>query len=471
MLPYTPLHHALMLDLNCPIVLTSANRNAEPQCVDNQEAQQRLADIADYWLLHNRQIINRVDDSVVRVIDFQARLLRRARGYAPEPLALPAGFANTHGIIGMGGELKNTFCLLQNQQAILSPYIGDLETVLVQQDYRHMLALYQHLYNFKAEVIAVDGHEGYLSTQYGRQWAEAQSLKLITVQHHHAHIAACMAEYGLAFDSPAVVGVALDGLGFGDDGRLWGGEFFKVDYRQCTRLASFQLIPMLGGTQAILQPWRNTYAHLKQYFDWQNLNQQFSELDIMRYLNTQALNVFDQMLAKQINTPLTSSCGRWFDAFAAALGICRDVCSYEGQAAIGLENLAEPLFISQRGLGYSYKTSSENDLLVLDWGPFWLGVLNDLQEGVDKAIIAARIHHGLAQAIAQTALQLCTQVNSDIVILSGGVFQNRLLLEEVSQLLRLENKLPLSPAKLPCNDGGLALGQAVIAAARLESLH
>lgn len=466
MLPYTPLHHILMQVLDAPIVLTSGNRSDEPQCTDNDDAQQRLAGIADYWLLHDRDIVNRLDDSVLRVMDNQPRLLRRARGYAPQPLSLPPGFEQAPPILAMGGELKNTFCLLKDGQAILSPHIGDLENALVQQDYRRMLALYQELFDFKPELIAVDLHADYLSTQLGRQWTEQHAVPLIGVQHHHAHIAACMAEHGLAIDTTPVLGVAMDGLGLGDDGKLWGGEFLKVDYRQSVRLAAFQPLPLLGGAQAMRQPWRNSYAHLKSYFDWQALSEQYADLDIICFLNRQPLSVLDTMLAKNLNSPLSSSCGRWFDAFAAALGICRDSVNYEGQAAIGLETLAAPVFKSQRDQGYRYDWSCTIELQLLSWRPFWQGVMDDLRQGTALPKIAARIHHGLAVAISETALQLAENIGCETLILSGGVFQNRLLLEEVSRLLRASNKQILSPAKLPCNDGGLALGQAVIAAAR-----
>ncbi|MDD1621531.1 MAG: carbamoyltransferase HypF [Methylococcaceae bacterium] len=465
MLPYTPLHHILMQALDTPIVLTSGNRSDEPQCISNDDARQRLAGIADYWLLHDRDIVNRLDDSVMRVMAGQPRLLRRARGYAPQPLALPPGFEQAPLILAMGGELKNTFCLLKDGQAILSPHIGDLENALVQQDYRRMLALYQELFDFKPELITVDLHADYLSTQLGRQWAEQYALPLTGVQHHHAHIAACMAEHDLPIDTGPVLGVAMDGLGLGDDGMLWGGEFLIVDYRQSVRLAAFQPLPLLGGAQAMHQPWRNSYAHLKSYFDWQTLSERYADLDIIRFLSDQPLSVLDAMLEKNLNSPPSSSCGRWFDAFAAALGICRDSVNYEGQAAIGLETLAAPAFEAQRGQGYRYDWSPEAELPLLSWRPFWQGVLDDLQRGKALPVIAARIHHGLAVAIAETSLHIADGMGSETVALSGGVFQNRLLLEEVSRLLRAGGKQVLSPAKLPCNDGGLALGQAMIASA------
>lgn len=463
LLPYTPLHQCLLQALNTPIVLTSANRSNEPQCISNADACLRLTDIADYWLLHDREIINRLDDSVLRVMADKPRLLRRSRGYAPLPLQLPPGFDGTPPILAMGGELKNTFCLLQHGQAILSPHIGDLENPLAQQDYRNMLTLYQQLFDFQPQQIAVDLHPDYLSTQLGRQWAAQQGLPLIGVQHHHAHIAACMAEHGLAMDHPPVLGVAMDGLGLGDDGSLWGGEFLKVDYRQSTRLAAFDALPLIGGAQAMRQPWRNCYAHLKSYFDWQSLTKDYADVEIIGFLNRQALGVLDTMLEKSINCPPSSSCGRWFDAFAAALSLCRETVSYEGQAAIQLETLASPCFASQREQAYPFDWSTAGVLPRLSWRSFWLAVLDDLQQNIPLSLIAARIHHGLARAIAETAWLLAEQINTDMVVLSGGVFQNRLLLEEVSRLLRARGKTPLAPALLPGNDGGLAFGQAVVA--------
>ena len=465
MLPYTPLHHSLLQALDAPMVLTSGNRSEEPQCITNEDARLRLTGIADYWLLHNRKIAHRLDDSVLRVMDGQPRLLRRARGFTPQTLTLPSGFERLPPVLAMGGELKNTFCILKDGQAILSPHIGDLENAEVQIDYRHLLDAYRQLFDFKPELIAVDLHPNYLSTQYGLKWATQNGLKMINVQHHHAHIAACMAEYGLALDSRPALGIAMDGLGLGAAGQLWGGEFFKADYRRYERLATFQPLPLLGGVQAMRQPWRNTYAHLKHYFDWRNLSTEYAELDIIRFLNAQPLAVFDKMLAKQINSPLSSSCGRCFDAFAAALGICREAISYEGQAAIGLENLAAPVFEKQRGQGYRHASETADGLMLLSWRPFWLGLFHDLRQRQELSVIAARIHHGFAQAIVETTLVLSERIGSDTVILTGGVFQNRLLLEEVSRLLRLAGKTVYSPSKLPASDGGLAFGQAIIAAA------
>lgn len=466
-LPYTPLHHLLLQNLDAPIVFTSGNRGAEPQAVENGNARQSLAGLADYWLMHDRDIVIRLDDSVLQIMDGQPRLLRRSRGYAPLPMPLPPGFPAAAPILAMGAALKNTFCLLKDGQAILSPHIGDLENAETQSDYRRMLDWFQALFHFQPQHIAVDMHPGYLSTQFGREWAAKQGLPVTAVQHHHAHIAACMAEHGLPLESPPVLGVAMDGLGMGEAGQFWGGEFFEVDYRQYRRLAAFHPIAMPGGVQAIRQPWRNCYAHLQHYFDWPVLSRRYAGLDIMRFLDSRPLVILDTMLAKNLNSPVSSSCGRCLDAFAAALGVCAASIDYEAQAAIELEALAAPVFRQQKANAYRHENIGDSVLPLLGWRPFWQAMLNDLQRGVAKADIAARIHHGLANAIAETADGLADQIGCRIVILSGGVFQNRLLLEEVSRQLRSAGKIPLSPAGIPCHDGGLALGQGIIVAGRL----
>ncbi|MGZ8157435.1 MAG: carbamoyltransferase HypF [Methylobacter sp.] len=463
MLPYTPLHMLLLQNLDSPIVLTSGNISDEPQCTGNGEARNKLRGIADYLLLHDRAIVNRLDDSVARLMGGKMRLLRRARGYSPEALALPPGFEQAGNILAMGAELKNSFCLLKNGQAVVSQHIGDLENAAVQRDYRNAIDLYKNLYGFKPDRIAVDHHPGYLSTQYGQTLAETEAAVLVPVQHHHAHLAACLAEHGVALDAPPVLAAIFDGLGMGDDGALWGGEFLLGDYRGYTRLGHFQPIALPGGTQAMREPWRNAYAQLLHYFDWQTLQQDYGELDIMRLLTNKPLAMLATMIAKNLNSPPSTSCGRWFDAFAAALGLHSEQVHYEGQAAIALEILATPLFAVEQPYPQAW---SIEDLTVLSWQELWQAVLVDLKHGVDKARIAARIHHSLIAATVQLLNELSLQTGTDSIVLSGGVFQNRLLLEGVTQQLQRHGKTMLSPQRYPMNDGGLALGQAVVAAAQ-----
>ncbi len=461
MLPYTPLHHLLMQAMNRPIVLTSGNRSDEPQSIDNQDAQQRLKQIADYYLLHDRDIVNRLDDSVLRVIDARPRFLRRARGYAPRSIRLPDGFATSTNILAMGGELKNTFCLLQDGRAILSQHIGDLEDAATYRDYQHNLQLYRQLFGFTPALIVIDRHPDYLSTQWGRTMAAEEGVQLIEVQHHHAHIAACMVEQGLPLDTDKVLGVALDGLGFGEDGSLWGGEFLLADYRGFQRLAHFQPVPMPGGAQAIREPWRNTFAYLLNSPVWERVAEGYPELDIVRFLKTKPLGVLQTMVSKDLNSPPASSAGRLFDAVAAALGICRECADFEGQAAIELEALAAVHFETQADFAYGFEGQDDS----LSWTPLWSALLKDLADEVAPGIIAARFHHGLASAVAETAGRLCAQHELQTVVLSGGVFQNRLLLARTSFLLRDQGLSVLSPVATPANDGGLSLGQAVVALA------
>ena len=465
MLPYTPLHHLLMAGLQRPIVLTSGNRSDEPQCISNEDARDRLQDIADYWLLHDRDIVNRLDDSVLRIADHKTQTLRRARGFAPESIPLPDGFAQAPSILAMGGELKNTFCYAKHGMAILSQHIGDLEDITATKDYRHNLKLYDQLFDHDAEIITVDKHPDYLSTKLGKEMAGAQGLQLQEVQHHHAHVAAVMAEHGLSLDTKPIIGVAMDGLGYGEDGTIWGGEFLLTDYAQFKRLACFQPMPMPGGVQSIREPWRNTFAHFYG-MDWQVIEDRHSDLEIVRYLGTQSLDTLKTIIDKKLNSPLSSSCGRLFDAVAAAIGVCRESISYEGQAAIELEAMASPVYPLEKENAYPFSIIKNEGMHQLCWESLWQALISDLQDGQNRTVIAARFHHGLSLAIVEMIKLLCQQYNVDTVVLSGGVFQNQLLLEGVSDRLANEQLTVLSPIRLPANDGGLSFGQVIIAAAK-----
>lgn len=429
MLPYTPLHYLLLQQLSNPLVMTSGNLSDQPQCVDNHEARQKLGTIADYFLMHDRDIVNRLDDSVMRLLDNKMHVLRRARGFSPEVLQLPEGFNNKQQILAMGGELKNSFCLLKQGMAIVSQHLGDLENAAAQLDYRYQLKCYQQLFDFKADLIAVDLHADYLSTQYGQQLAEDQPFSLVSVQHHHAHIAACMAEHGLALDTPSVLAAVFDGLGMGLSGELWGSEFLFSDYSTCQRLGHFQEISMPGGVPAMREPWRNAYAQLTHYFNYADIHKEFADLEIIRLLETKPLATLTSMIDKKLNSPLSSSCGRWFDAFAALLGLCPEQISYEGQAAIMLENLATTEFFKLEDNPYSYEIENKNEIFVINWQALLLAVLQDLQQQIDKAVIAARIHHTLISATVKLLMKLSIQTETNTIILSGGVFQNRLLLD------------------------------------------
>ncbi|MDX2228233.1 MAG: carbamoyltransferase HypF [Leptolyngbyaceae cyanobacterium bins.349] len=470
MLPYTPLHHLMLRRLNRPIVFTSGNLSDEPQCIDNTEAHEKLGAIADFFLLHNRAIVNRVDDSVVRVIHGQPQVLRRARGYAPAPIPLPAGFEQAPNILAMGSELKNTFCLLKNGRAILSQHLGDLENAAALMTYQNTLKLYLDLFQHQPAAIAIDQHPEYLSTKLGRDLAESQSLPLHPIQHHHAHVAACMVENNIPLDSPSVLGIALDGLGMGNDGTLWGGEFLLTHYTHYQRLARFQPVALLGGNQAMVQPWRNTYAHLMATFDWNELQANYGNLELIQFLDNQPRSLLDQMRQKGINSPLASSAGRLFDAVAAALGLSREKVSYEGQAAIQLEALIQTADLalaqaSPYALSWQEIQTASQMMLELDSQAMWRSLLNDLQQLTAPGMIAAKFHMGLANAIAQLVQRLSQTHAFTHVALTGGVWQNAILAHSVQQHLTAMNFTVLTHHLVPPNDGGLSLGQAAIAAA------
>ncbi|MEH2201959.1 carbamoyltransferase HypF [Nostoc sp.] len=469
MLPYTPLHHLILRRMNRPIVLTSGNLADEPQCIANDEAREKLGTIADYFLFHNREIINRVDDSVVRVIGDKVQRIRRARGYAPASISLPPGFHKIPQILAMGSELKNTFCLLRDGEAILSQHLGDLENVAAFNAYQETLNLYLNLFEHQPEIIAIDKHPEYLSSKLGKELADTNQIPIHQIQHHHAHIAACMAENGIPLDSPPVLGIALDGLGYGDDGTLWGGEFLLADYRKFQRLAIFKPVAMIGGEQAIYQPWRNTYAQLIAAHLWNDCQENYPDLEIVKFLKNKPLKLLNQLIEKKFNSPPASSVGRLFDAVAAAIGIYRDECSYEGQAAIALEAIVDVSSLNndKEAPISPFSFSFSDSIYCIDSRPMWQALLNDLQQQIPKQVIAAKFHKGLANAIVEMVKHLRQENLINQVALTGGVFQNCILLEQVTKGLQALGIKVLTHSLVPANDGGLSLGQAVIAAAQL----
>ena len=475
MLPNSPLHHLMLRRMTRPIVLTSGNLADEPQCINNIEAKQHLSGIADYFLLHNRDIARRVDDSVVRVVAGTTRVLRRARGYAPATITLPLGFASAPPVLALGGELKNTFCLLQDGKATLSHHIGDLEEVTTHADYRRAIADYQRLFAQSPQVIAVDLHPEYLSAKLGQAMLDQQpNLKLTQVQHHHAHIAACMAENGVALDAAPIIGVALDGLGMGEDNTLWGGEFFLVDYIQAKRVSTFKPVAMLGGEKAVYEPWRNTYAQIMAEMGWGRFGMNYEALDLFRFLDSKPRDLLDSMLKSGVNSPLASSCGRLFDAAAAATGVCREIVAYEGQAAIEFEALVDRQTLADEDdeLAYPFAIPrlKDNNLPYIEPLGMWQALLGDLILNTPVGVMSARFHKGLAIIIVRMIDKLSRHESPGepikTVALSGGVFQNRVLLEQVIMRLEAQDFKVLTHSKVPANDGGLALGQAAIAAAK-----
>jgi len=475
MLPNTPLHHLMLKRMGRPVVLTSGNLSDEPQAIDPQDARRRLGGIGEYFLEHDRRIARRVDDSVARIVAGRSRLIRRARGYAPAPIGLPPGFEGAPRVLGFGGELKNTFCLLRSGEAILSPHIGDLQDALIRADYREAIEDFRAFFEFEPQLLACDGHPEYASTKLARVEADQSGLPLIETQHHHAHIAACMLENNLPIDAPPVLGVALDGLGFGEDGTLWGGEFLLADYRGYRRLGTFKPVAMLGGEAAVREPWRNTYAHLVAEMGWASFAMNYADLDLHRFLAAKPRELLDGMLKRSVNAPLASSCGRLFDAVAAAAGITREVALYEGQGAIELEAAVDLDCLANEDDALSYPFAIPR---LAGCTPYieplamWQALLGDLVLETPVGVIAARFHRGLANVIVRMVEKLAAHEIANAmpvrsVALSGGVFQNRILFERVLAGLESKGFAVLTHGRVPCNDGGLALGQTAIAAARL----
>ncbi|MBT2990789.1 MAG: carbamoyltransferase HypF [Candidatus Thiodiazotropha sp. (ex Ctena orbiculata)] len=465
MLPYSPLHHLLLAGWERPLVMTSGNRVEEPQCIDNREAAARLQPLADLFLLHDREIINRVDDSVVRIMDGMPRMLRRARGYAPKSIRLPQGFDQAPPLLALGGELKNTFCLTREGEAMLSQHVGDLENLISYRDYLKNLELYGKLFDHRPQRLVADLHPNYRSTQHAGNLSKELGVPLILVQHHHAHIASVLAENDWPLRGGKVLGIALDGSGYGADGTIWGGEFLVADYIDYQRVAWLTPIPLPGGTQAILQPWRNSFSQLNHYLGWTQVVAQWGDLEPIEWLRGQQVQVLARMIEGGVNSPLSSSCGRLFDAVAALLGICRESISYEGQAAIELEGLAS-VHRNSGSAPYDLQRKIDGECCLLDCATLWPSLLQDLRKGRDRGEIAWRFHLGLADGLCETAAEIAHRHGLDRVALSGGVFQNKTLFELVANRLRETGFQVLSQRHVPANDGGLALGQAAIGAAR-----
>lgn len=469
MLPTTPLHHLMLRRMARPVVMTSGNISGQPQCTDNDDARARLAGLADFALMHDRPIANRIDDSVVRVDLGRMRMLRRARGYAPAPISLPVGFDTTARVLALGAELKNAFCVVTNGQAILGQHMGDLEDAATADDVAHNLALYRTLYQYDPGLIAVDRHPEYLSTQRGHAMAAATGLPVIEVQHHHAHIAACMAENAWPLDGGPVLGIAMDGLGFGTDGTIWGGEFLVCTYRGFERLGCLKQVALPGGAHAVREPWRNAYAHLMAEMGWAEFAMNFRELSLFAQLSEVPRATLDGMIAKGVNAPLSSSCGRLFDAAAAMCGLAWDRQDHEGQAAMAFEAaidhdaLNEP---DELAYPFSIPLMRGKSMPYIEPLGAWRALLGDLLLRSPAGVIAARFHRGLARAIVAMVVKLCGEDRRyNTVALSGGCFQNATLFRLVHQDLQAHGFTVLSHERVPANDGGLALGQAVVALA------
>ena len=455
MLPYTPLHYLLFSDSPqiepawSALVMTSGNLSEEPIVISNHEAMMQLGGVADWFLLHNRDIATRVDDSVVRSFEGRERVLRRSRGFVPGTIDLGIELEE---VLAFGGELKNTFCLTKGRYAILSQHIGDLENYETMQFFEETLTNLKHIFRVVPQAAVYDLHPGYMSTRM----ALASGIeRKIGVQHHHAHIASCMAENHLR---GRVLGVAMDGTGFGTDGTVWGGEFLLADFAGFTRRAHLRNVLLPGGDAAVRQPWRMTLSYLRDVFGQQIPG----ELECFQGIDEKQVALVDTMLTRRIQTVETSSCGRLFDAVAALLGVASEV-TFEGQAAIALEAMADGGIEGR----YDFEVE-ENETMILDFRPVIAAIVEDLSRGRRAGEISACFHNTLSVAIGEVCDKIGAADGLNRVCLSGGSFQNLYLLGRTVVELRRRGFGVFLHAQVPANDGGLSLGQAMIANQRIR---
>jgi hydrogenase maturation protein HypF len=448
MLPYTPLHHLLLRDNFTALVMTSGNLSDEPISYRDDEALQRLQPLADYFLTHNREIHTRTDDSVIRVFRGNPIFLRRSRGYAPRLINLPEMGKN---VLAVGAELKGVVCLTNGKRAFLSQHIGDLQNAATLDSMRTTAEHLKQVLRIEPQVVAHDLHPDYLSTSYALSLPD---LPKIAVQHHHAHMASCMAENGLEGDA---IGVILDGTGYGLDGTIWGGEFLVGGYSGFQRKGHWRPLPLPGGDAAVREPYRMALSYLYSAFGDRLFD---LALPCVMQVPAEERSLFLKMIERRINSPLTSSCGRLFDAVAALIGV-RSRVSYEGQAAIELEALAEGCSLDH---SYPYEICNDGGCFVADFGPTIRAIVGDLEAGISQAGIARTFHNTVAAAVLDTCRLIRNDTGLHRVALSGGVFQNKLLSEAIFTLLSREDFRVFTQRLAPPNDGGIALGQAIIAA-------
>ena len=447
MLPSNPLQHLLLREINQPLVMTSANPSGEPPVLDNESAVKKLSNLADFYLCHNRDILQRADDSLVRASFDGVETLRRARGYVPDEMLLKT--ENTKNILALGSDLKNTFCLLKQNKAVVSQHIGDTANELVQQQLENNIDLFCQIYQFKPDLIAVDAHSGYFSSKTGKNLAKKLSVPYVEVLHHHSHIAAVLAEHHC---HEKVIGLALDGIGMGDNGQLWGGECLLVDGEQSQHLGGLPAVALPGGDLAATQPWRNWLAHLQKFVpNWRDIAAKTcSELPWEPLSNA---------IERNLNSPLISSAGRLFDAVAYGLGIVGDKLSWEGEAACYLEALAtQSDFIKDKKSAVNIQVKMPIKNNQLDLATFWQNWLAYDDSKENKAFI---FHYALAKGFAELACQQAKRHNCKTIVLSGGVMHNQLLRRLLKQALSEFNVL--NAHQYPMGDGGLSLGQAMIA--------
>jgi len=451
MLPYMPIHYLLFERLDIPaIVLTSGNLSDEPVIIDNHEAVEHLGSVADAFLSYNREIYNRTDDSVMMFAGSQnqGRLIRRSRGYAPSPVNLSIG---VDGIFAAGAELVNCFCLGKDRKAIMSQHIGDLKNLETLGFYTDSLNRFQRLFRVKPSLVVCDLHPDYLSTRFAEEYAAMNgNLPLIRVQHHHAHLASCMAEHNV---DEKVIGISMDGVGYGTDGHSWGFEVMICDLLDFERKTHLEYVPQPGGDKATFEPWRMALAFMYQYVDH---DIEKSDLPIIQHIGLEKVRIIKTAIENNINVPLTSSAGRLFDAVAAMTGLCR-YSAFHAEAPMRLENIID---INESGC-YDFHIGN-----TIDPGPVIRSIVRDIKDKVPAGKISAKFHRSVVEVIIQIADELRSESGIKIVVLSGGTFQNGFLLSETEKRLRNNNFQVYTPCIFPSNDGGIALGQLMIAAKR-----
>lgn len=454
MLPYTPLHYLLLQGSGMVLVMTSANFSDEPIIIENDRAFQELGQKVDFLLIHNRKIYNRCDDSVIKVTGHQSIFIRRSRGYAPLPIRLSK---KSRPVLALGPEEKNTICLAGEGYAFLSQHLGDLKSRDSYLAYQEATKSLLRMFQFKPEIIACDLHPDYLSSHFAEELSQQLRIPLIRVQHHHAHIVSCMAENCL---SGKAIGVALDGTGFGADGNIWGGEFLLASPGEYLRVGHLKYQHMPGGEQAILEPWRMAFSYL--------YNLAGNRIDFLPELFRKRKTIKEflllkQMLDKGINSPLTSSCGRLFDAVASLIGL-RDEIDFEGQAAMELEALCQPKYEEN----YRYQIIKEDNNWIIDTGRMFQQIILDLEKKVSLNKIATQFHNTVADFILCLCVKIREDYNINYVALSGGVFQNSFLLAKTVKKLKAEEFKVIIHKKLPPNDACISLGQALIADSQIK---
>jgi hydrogenase maturation protein HypF len=446
MLPYMPIHHQLFELLHTPaVVLTSGNLSDEPIILENDIALSRLKSIADAFLIYNRNIINRTDDSVGLVVREKPMLLRRSRGYAPTPIRTNL---NTDSLLATGAELVNCFAVGKDKLAIMSQHIGDLKNYETNEFFEETITKFQKLFRVKPEAVAVDMHPDYLSTRYGK----SLGIQVVEVQHHHAHIAACMAEHKI--DEP-VIGISMDGTGYGTDGNIWGGEFMICDLKEYERFSHFGYVAMPGGDLVTKAPWRSALSYLMAAFGH---DVDLSAFNFLKNIASAEIELVREAIIKNINAPLSSSCGRLFDAVSALTGICTHA-GFHAEAPMRLQDAV------QENISESYPFINKK---VIDFSPMIRAIADDLNKKTVVGAIAAKFHNTVEEAIVQTAVKMRRQSNLQKVVLSGGSFQNVILLERSIEKLQAEDFEVFWHQLIPANDGGIALGQLAIAAKRLR---